>query len=636
MTVAHILGFPRSGARRELKVALESFWRSEIPESELLAVGRDLRGRHWQWQRDTGLDFVTVGDFAWYDPVLQTLAHLGCVPGRFGFDPRSLTLPQYFTLARGNAAQPAMEMTKWFDTNYHYLVPEWSAESSFDGGVKWLFDEIAQAAALGHPVKVALLGPLTLLHLGKIKSGLSHKLDLLVRLIPAYQRLLARLQVLGVSWVQIDEPILSLELDERWLAAFRPTYEALASPSPRILLATYFESVAEHAALLKLLPVSGIHLDLVRGPGQLATFLDGYPESKVLSLGIVDGRNIWRTDLDAALAALKPAHDRLGKRLWVSAGCSLQHVPVDLAHEKTLDAEVRNWLAFAVQKLDEIATLKRGLAQGMAAIAPALEASRKAVTSRKTSKRVRSDAVKRRMDALSEGDTRRSSSFAARIQKQRARLKLPLLPTTTIGSFPQTPEIRKARAAFKKGQIGQPAYLEAMRTEIRNAVARQEALGLDVLVHGEAERNDMVEYFGEQLQGFAFTENGWVQSYGSRCVKPPIIYGDVERPAPMTVEWTRYAQSLTKKPMKGMLTGPITMLQWSFVRDDQPREQTALQIALALRNEVLDLERAGTGIIQIDEPALREGLPLKKRDWSEYLTRSSTTSCRRSPLWTPT
>src|SRR5260221_5470385 len=329
MTVAHILGFPRIGARRELKVALESFWRGEIPESELLAVGRDLRGRHWQWQRDTGLDFVTVGDFAWYDTVLQTLAHLGCVPGRFGFDPRSLTLQQYSTVARGSAAKPAMEMTKWFDTNYHYLVPEWSAESSFDGGVKWLFDEIAQAAALGHPVKVAVLGPLTLLHLGKIKSGLSHKLDLLVRLIPAYQRLLARLQVLGVSWVQIDEPILSLELDERWLAAFRPTYEALASLSPRILLATYFESVAEHAAMLKSLPVSGIHLDLVRAPGQLATFLDGYPESKVLSLGIVDGRNIWRTDLDAALAALKPAHDLRGERPWGSPGGCLPPAPAD-------------------------------------------------------------------------------------------------------------------------------------------------------------------------------------------------------------------------------------------------------------------------------------------------------------------
>jgi 5-methyltetrahydropteroyltriglutamate--homocysteine methyltransferase len=619
MSIAHVLGFPRIGAKRELKVALEAFWRGELPEAELLNVGRDLRAKHWQWQRDAGLDLVTVGDFAWYDAVLQTLAHLGCVPGRFDFDPRSLTLPQYFTLARGNADQPAMEMTKWFDTNYHYLVPEWSAESRFDGGVGWLFDEIAQAAALGHPVKVALVGPLTLLYLGKIKSGLSHKLDLLAQLIPAYQRLLSRLRVLGVSWVQIDEPILGLELDERWLAAFRPTYETLASSSPRILLATYFESVAEHAGMLKALPVSGIHLDLVRGSGQLATFLDGYPESKILSLGIVDGRNIWRADLDAALAALGPARDRLGDRLWISAGCSLQHVPVDLAHEKTLDAEIRGWLAFAVQKLSEIAALKRGLDQGVATIAPALEASRQCAASRKSSKRVRSDAVKLRMDALSERDTRRPSSFATRIQKQRDRLKLPLLPTTTIGSFPQTPAIRKARAAFKKGQIAQPAYLEAMRAEIRDAVARQEALGLDVLVHGEAERNDMVEYFGEQLQGFAFTGNGWVQSYGSRCVKPPVIYGDVERPAPMTVEWTRYAQSLTRKPMKGMLTGPITMLQWSFVRDDQPRSTTALQIALALRDEVLDLERAGTAIIQIDEPALREGLPLKKRDWAQYL-----------------
>ena len=619
MAVTHILGFPRIGAKRELKTALESFWRGELPEAQLSAVGRELRARHWQRQRDSGLDFVTVGDFAWYDPVLQTLAHLGCVPTRFGFDPRSLTLPQYFTLARGNAAQPAMEMTKWFDTNYHYLVPEWSAESRFEGGVKWLYDEVTQAGELGHAVKVSLVGPLTLLYLGKIKSGLAHKLDLLPQLVPAYQRLLARLKVLGVSWVQIDEPILGLELDRRWLDAFPPTYETLASIAPRILLATYFESVAEHAAMLKSLPVSGMHLDLVRGSGQLAAFLEGYPESKILSLGVVDGRNIWRTDLDAALAVLKPAHDRLGDRLWISAGCSLQHVPVDLAHEKTLDAEIRGWLAFAVQKLDEIATLKRGLAQGSSAIAPALEASRQLVTSRKSSKRVRSDVVKRRMDALSERDTRRPSPFAARIQKQRVRLKLPLLPTTTIGSFPQTPEIRKARAAFKKGQIGEPAYLEAMRKEIRHAVARQEALGLDVLVHGEAERNDMVEYFGEQLRGFAFTGNGWVQSYGSRCVKPPIIYGDIERPAPMTVEWTRYAQSLTKKPMKGMLTGPITMLQWSFVRDDQPRGTTALQIALALRDEVLDLERAGTAIIQIDEPALREGLPLKKRDWTEYL-----------------
>ena len=619
VAVAHILGFPRIGAKRELKAALESFWRGELPESELLKVGRELRGKHWQWQRDAGLDFVTVGDFAWYDTVLQTLAHLGCVPERFGFDPRALTLPDYFTLARGDANHPAMEMTKWFDTNYHYLVPEWTSDTRFDGGVEWLFEEVKQAKELGHPVKVALIGPLTLLHAGKIKSGLSSKLDLLARMVPAYQRLLGRLKELEVGWVQIDEPVLGLDLEERWLAAFRPTYEALAPSSPKILLATYFESVAERDTMLKSLPVSGIHLDLVRAPQQLATFLNGYPESKVLSLGIVDGRNIWRTDLDAAFVALKPVHDRLGERLWISAGCSLQHVPVDLAHERTLDAEIRSWLAFAVQKLAEITALKRGLVQGTEAIAPTLEASRKATASRKSSNRVRSDAVEHRMDTLSERDTRRPSSFAARITKQRARLKLPLLPTTTIGSFPQTPEIRKARAAFKKGQVAQSAYVKAMRTEIRDAVARQEALGLDVLVHGEAERNDMVEYFGEQLQGFAFTGNGWVQSYGSRCVKPPIIYGDVERPAPMTVEWTRYAQSLTRKPMKGMLTGPITMLHWSFVRDDQPRSRTAMQIALALRDEVLDLERAGTAIIQIDEPALREGLPLKKRDWAQYL-----------------
>jgi 5-methyltetrahydropteroyltriglutamate--homocysteine methyltransferase len=619
VAVAHILGFPRIGAKRELKAALESFWRGELPESELLKVGRELRGKHWQWQRDAGLDFVTVGDFAWYDTVLQTLAHLGCVPERFGFDPRALTLPDYFTLARGDANHPAMEMTKWFDTNYHYLVPEWSSDTRFDGGVEWLFEEVKQAKELGHPVKVALIGPLTLLHAGKIKSGLSSKLDLLARMVPAYQRLLGRLKELEVGWVQIDEPVLGLDLEERWLAAFRPTYEALAPSSPKILLATYFESVAERDTMLKSLPVSGIHLDLVRAPQQLATFLNGYPESKVLSLGIVDGRNIWRTDLDAAFVALKPVHDRLGERLWISAGCSLQHVPVDLANEMTLDAEIRSWLAFAVQKLAEITALKRGLVQGTEAIAPTLEASRKATASRKSSNRVRSDAVEHRMDTLSERDTRRPSSFAARITKQRARLKLPLLPTTTIGSFPQTPEIRKARAAFKKGQVAQSAYVKAMRTEIRDAVARQEALGLDVLVHGEAERNDMVEYFGEQLQGFAFTGNGWVQSYGSRCVKPPIIYGDVERPAPMTVEWTRYAQSLTRKPMKGMLTGPITMLHWSFVRDDQPRSRTAMQIALALRDEVLDLERAGTAIIQIDEPALREGLPLKKRDWAQYL-----------------
>jgi 5-methyltetrahydropteroyltriglutamate--homocysteine methyltransferase len=619
MSTTHILGFPRIGTKRELKRALEAFWRGELSQSGLLAVGRELRSRHWQWQREAGLDFVTVGDFSWYDSVLDMAAHLGCVPDRFGFDPRALTLPQYFALARGDADHPAMEMTKWFDTNYHYLVPEWRADTRFDDGVEWLFEDVTEATALGHPVKVALLGPLTLLYIGKIRSDLFDKLDLLPRLIPAYQRLLARLRDQGVSWVQIDEPILALDLNRRWLGAFRPTYEALAACSPRMLLATYYGSVAERADMLKSLPVDGLHLDLVRGREQLAAFLPAYPEPKVLSLGVVDGRNVWRADLDLALATLKPAHDQLRERLWVSASCSLQHVPVDLSEERALEPQTRSWLAFARQKLEEVVCLKRSLTEGSEVIAPALAASREAARSRRHSERVRSEAVRQRLLGLCEQDLHRQSPYAIRVPKQRTRLGLPLLPTTTIGSFPQTPSIRRTRAAFKNGEIGPEEYREAMRAEIRQVVDRQEALGLDVLVHGEAERNDMIEYFAGQLRGFAVTENGWVQSYGSRCVKPPIIFGDVERPEPMTVEWTEYAQSLTQKPMKGMLTGPVTMLQWSFVRDDQPRETTALQIALALRDEVRDLEQAGVAIIQIDEPALREGLPLRERDWTPYL-----------------
>jgi 5-methyltetrahydropteroyltriglutamate--homocysteine methyltransferase len=618
MSTAHILGFPRIGANRELKTALEAFWRGDLSEAGLTAVGHELRCQHWHWQREAGLDFATAGDFTWYDSVLDLVAHLGCIPERFGFDPTALTLPQYFALARGDAGHAAMEMTKWFDTNYHYLVPEWSGETRFDGGVEWLFEDVAAATALGHRLKVALIGPLTLLYIGKIRSGLSDKLDLLPSLIPAYQRLLERLKSQQVSWVQIDEPILNLDLNRRWLGAFRSTYEQLASCSAPILLTTYYGSVAERADMLKSLPVAGIHLDLVRETEQLATFLPHYPASKVLSLGVVDGRNVWRTDLDAALALLEPAHDQLGERLWVSASCSLLHVPVDLSQERGLDPEVRSWLAFARQKLDEVVYLSRAL-DDPGAIAPALTASREAGISRSRSTRVHSETVRQRLEGLCERDLHRQSCFASRIQGQRARLELPLLPTTTIGSFPQTPAIRKARAALKRGGMKPEGYQDAMRAEIGDAVARQEALGLDVLVHGEAERNDMVEYFAEQLKGFAVTEHGWVQSYGSRCVKPPIIFGDVERPEPMTLEWTEYAKSLTAKPLKGMLTGPVTMLQWSFVRDDQSRETTALQIALALRDEVLDLEKAGVAIIQVDEPALREGLPLRERDWTPYL-----------------
>ena len=424
-----------------------------------------------------------------------------------------------------------------------------------------------------------------------------------------------RLGARGCEGAQGAEPILALDLDESWLEAFATAYASLVDGSPKILLATYFDSAEPQQALLKSLPVAGLHLDLVRGREQLPRFLKGFSEGKVLSLGVVNGRNIWRCDLDAALAALQPAHERLGERLWVSASCSLLHVPIDLGEERRLDPELRLRLAVAAQKLGEIAALQRALGQGPHAIGPALALSRKAIAVAALAKSAGASAGA----AFEEHATRRRSPYAVRARKQRQRLQLPPLPTTTIGSFPQTSEIRKARAAYKRGEIGPDAYREAMRSEIRLAVARQEALGLDVLVHGEAERNDMVEYFGEQLRGYAFTANGWVQSYGSRCVKPPVIHADVSRPGPMTVEWTRYAQSLTRKPMKGMLTGPITMLQWSFVREDLPREEVAIQIAAALREEVADLERAGIAIVQIDEPALREGLPLRRRDWEHYL-----------------
>jgi 5-methyltetrahydropteroyltriglutamate--homocysteine methyltransferase len=619
MAHAHTLGFPRIGAHRELKFALESFWRGETSEAELRATGRSLRAHHWAVQADAGMDRVTVGDFAWYDHVLNTLALLGAIPARFKLDPKQLHLEDYFTLARGSPEHFAMEMTKWFDTNYHYLVPEWTADLSFDGGADWLFDEVAEARELGHRVKVTLVGPLTLLYLGKIKSGLAHKLDLLPRVIAGYQHVLERLNAAGVEWVQIDEPILALELDSAWRDAFVPTYAALAETAPPLLLATYFDEVREHAALLRDLPVAGVHLDLVRGQGQLSDFLDGWPRDRVLSAGIVDGRNIWRTDLDAALATLAPAHGALGDRLWIGSSCSLLHVPVDLAHETKLDDELKSWLAFATQKLDEIAALKTALDNGVEAVQDQFAAARAAIAARRGSPRIHNDLVQKRLTKVSEADQRRGADFNTRIARQQAKWKLPPFPTTTIGSFPQTTEIRHARAAFKRGDLSHLDYLNRMRDEIRDVVRRQEELGLDVLVHGEPERNDMVEYFGEQLWGYGFTANGWVQSYGSRCVKPPFIYGDVYRPEPMTVGWSQFAQSLTQKPMKGMLTGPVTMLQWSFVRDDQPRETTALQIALALRDEVRDLEKAGIGMIQIDEPAFREGLPLKERNWVHYL-----------------
>ena len=619
MTIAHNLGFPRIGAQRELKKAVEAYWKGELDEAGLRAIGKSLRTQNWQLQQQAGIQLIPVGDFAYYDQMLNMTTLLGAAPSRFGYTDNFLSLAQYFTLARGDKTHHAMEMTKWFDTNYHYLVPEFLNTTEFKLGSEWLFEEVAEAQALGINAKPVLIGPLTYLYLGKEKHAGLRRLNLLPKLISVYQQILARLKAQGVEWVQIDEPALVLDLPQEWVDALEPIYTALSQGAPKILLATYFDSVEQHAELLKALPVAGLHIDLVRAPQQADSFLRNFPEDKILSAGIVDGRNIWRCNIVAALQTLDKLHETLGEHLWVAPSCSLLHVPVDLAQEIKLDKTIKSWMAFATQKLVEVTTLTRGVTLGKEAIAPQLAQANAALESRVYSPLVFDKAVRQRVAALTVNDAQRQSPFVQRIALQQARFNLPAFPTTTIGSFPQTADIRAARADYKQGRLSAAEYQTEMRAEIQRVVRKQEELGLDVLVHGEAERNDMVEYFGEQLQGFAFTEYGWVQSYGSRCVKPPVIYGDISRPRPMTVEWAQYAQSITGKPMKGMLTGPITILQWSFVRNDIPRAETALQIALAIRDEVLDLEQVGISIIQIDEAAMREGLPLKKSDWPFYL-----------------
>ena len=619
---SHILGLPRIGAQRELKFALESFWRGESSEADLIQVADSIKHDNWRRQINAQQNLITVGDFALYDQMLNQSLLLGCVPKRFDFDANQITLKQTFDLARGNAAQPALEMTKWFDTNYHYLVPELARETSFSANAQNLLADIQKLSALGvepQHIKPVLIGPLTYLWLAKAHGDhtntLENKLDLLPQLLSTYVEILQHVKSTGVEWIQIDEPILALDLPESWLAAYDFAYGQLHTAGLKVLLATYFADVSEHAVRLAQLPVQGFHIDLVRAPQQADIWSKHLPANAVLSVGVIDGRNVWRNDLSRTYDAVKPLHEALGARLWLSHSCSLLHVPVSLSAEQKMDVQIKDWLAFAHEKIDELHTLKMALNDGVKNFASA-DASIKA---RQTSSRVVSDLVRHRLAAVTTDMTIRKSPFKVRIKKQRTALSLPLFPTTTIGSFPQTTQIRQIRAAHKRGDMGALEYLNQIRAEIKTAVREQEALGLDVLVHGEAERNDMVEYFGEQLWGYVFSTHGWVQSYGSRCVKPPIIYGDVYRPEAMTVEFTRYAQSLTDKPMKGMLTGPITMLQWSFVRDDQARELTALQLALAIRDEVKDLETAGIKVIQIDEPALREGLPLKRRDWAVYL-----------------
>ena len=628
MINTHILGFPRIGRQRELKFALERHWRGEITQQALEETGRELRTRHWAQQHAAGLDWVSVGDFAYYDQVANHIQLLGCEPARFGFSASQPELQRYFTLARGVApgeqhpreGQHALEMTKWFDTNYHYLVPEFGPETTFRLASQRLFAELAEARAAGHRTKVVVLGPLSFLWLGKEKTPGFQRLSLLDQLIPVYVEILQRLKTEGADWVQVDEPILGLDLPAPWQAAFEPTYAAFSGhASPPLMLATYFSPLKENLALACRLPVAALHVDGIRAADELTMVAEALPDTRILSAGVIDGRNIWRTDLDDTLAMVQVLLQRRHGTLWLAPSCSLLHVPISLDQETAMDPELRSWLAFAQEKLGELRMLAQALRGDEDQVASAWDASRQALARRRTSRRVHNAAVTQRLLALPQDADRRRSPFKARQVLQRQRFKLPLFPTTTIGSFPQTSDIRAARAAHKRGTMDDVQYRLAMESEIAQTIRQQETLGLDVLVHGEAERNDMVEYFGEQLEGFAFSSHGWVQSYGSRCVKPPIIFGDVFRRTPMTVAWTRFAQSITQKPVKGMLTGPITILQWSFVRTDQARAQTALQIALAVRDEACDLEQAGIGIIQIDEPALREGLPLHRDQWQAYL-----------------
>ena len=621
MARIHNLGFPRIGAERELKFALEKHWKATLGHAQLEALGAELRQQNWL--RQSKLDLVPVGDFSFYDQVLDTSFLLGNVPARARVG-EGHALDAYFRVARGRAAADtdggvaAGEMTKWFDTNYHYIVPELSSQTTFRLDSSRLVAQLAEARRAGVSAKPVLIGPVTYLWLGKAKDG-SERLALLPKLLPVYRELLTQLAREGVDWLQIDEPALVTELGPDWQQAYRTAYEALKSAGSKLLLTTYFGRLAENLELAASLPVDGIHLDTLSASGEVERVLSTLPEGRVLSLGVVSGRNIWKSDLVRSLNFLEPLQRKLGDCLWLAPSCSLQHVPVDLASERKLDAELCTWLAFAQQKLDELIVLGTALNRGRSTVQHALDENARSLDGRRASPRVHNRKVQQALKATTAALGARHSPYAERAALQATAFKLPQFPTTTIGSFPQTPQIRNARREFRAGTLDKAEYELRMRAEIEFAVREQEELGLDVLVHGEAERNDMVEYFGEQLDGYAFSELGWVQSYGSRCVKPPILFGDISRPRPMTVAWTRYAQSLTTRPMKGMLTGPVTILNWSFVRDDQARSVSCYQLALAIREEVQDLERAGVRIIQIDEAALREGLPLRRSEWQEYL-----------------
>ncbi|WP_343608712.1 5-methyltetrahydropteroyltriglutamate--homocysteine S-methyltransferase [Chryseobacterium oranimense] len=629
----HILGSPRIGRHRELKKACEQYWSGKASLNELLETGKTICRQNWKMQQEAGIDLIPCNDFSYYDQVLDMTLTVGAIPERYNeitARTSNSELDLYFAMARGYQQNgldiTAMEMTKWFDTNYHYIVPEFQKNQQFRLFSKKIINEFIHAKQAGIHAKPVIIGPLTYLLLGKEKEESFDKLDLIENLLPVYIEILKELEKHGANWIQFDEPFLGLDLTEKAKEIYQSVYAEIRKQFPdlKFILTTYFEGLKDNLSLAASLPADVLHIDLVRCPEQLEQVLQTIPQTLSLSLGIVDGRNIWKNDFEKSLAFIQTAVSTIGSdRVFIAPSCSLLHAPFDLdleTDEKTLSPEIKQWMAFAKQKVYEIVALKK-LASGNAdyqALQQYAE-NKKAVDTRKISPLIHNQEVKDRVEVITEDDARRNSPFSVRKEEQQKVLQLPLFPTTTIGSFPQTKEVRTWRSKFKKGDLTAEQYDTLLKKETERTIRWQEETGIDVLVHGEFERNDMVEYFGEQLSGFAFTQNGWVQSYGSRCVKPPVIYGDVHRPHPMTVYWSQYAQSLTQKWVKGMLTGPVTILQWSFVRDDQPRSLTCKQIALAIRDEVNDLEKAGIRIIQIDEPAIREGLPLRRSGWQEYL-----------------
>jgi 5-methyltetrahydropteroyltriglutamate--homocysteine methyltransferase len=625
MAIAGNLGYPRLGAKRELKWALEGYWSGKISAVDLREAGKELRLANWEIQQAAGIEVIPSNDFSFYDHVLDTTFMVGAIPQRYAQLQNPTDIDLYFAMARGTQQGdinlPAMEMTKWFDTNYHYIVPEIDKDQDFHVRSTKVIDEFIEAKDVGIHTRPVLLGPVSYLLLSKATLPESSPLESLPKLISVYVEVLRRLVAAGADWVQIDEPCLVLDLDHTARKTYMDAYEQLSQVAGvRLMLATYFGSLGQNLSLAVNLPVDGLHVDLARAPQQLENVLAELPADKILSAGVVDGRNVWRTDLDAAFAQIQRAVSVLGtERIQIAPSCSLMFSPHDLDLETGLDAELHSWLAFARQKLDELVAITRAINSGIDTVAESFSVSRVAAESRRNSPRTHNAQVRLQAQSVTESMLQRANEYSVRKTTQVRRLSLPLLPTTTIGSFPQTAEVRAHRSARNKGHLSQEKYEEFMKGEIARTIQWQEEIGLDVLVHGEFERTDMVEYFGERLTGIAFSQHGWVQSYGSRGVRPPIIFGDVARPAPMTVSWSVYAQSLTDKPVKGMLTGPVTILEWSFVRDDQPRALTCRQIALAIREEVLDLEQAGIKIIQIDEPAFREGLPLRQAEQEAYL-----------------